>query len=140
MPVHTFEDRATGATVDVYVSANAPTAEHQTQVLNGVTYKRVYAVPLAAVDMGTRLGDASAHDFERITATTKRGLKVGDAWEISAEMSAKRAQRDGKDAVRERWYAEYEKRTKDKHPDVKQREALARANAQLAEMGMSINP
>lgn len=135
MPIHQFTDEASGATIDVYVSANAPATEHQTQVLNGVTYRRVYSVPLASKD--TSFGDCDRGDFARKTGD-KRGLRVGDAWEISAEMSERRAQRDGVDGVREQFYSNYAKENGERHPDVVRKEKLDRANAKLGEWGIKL--
>jgi ABC-type lipoprotein release transport system permease subunit len=74
------------------------------------------------------------------TLAAERGLKVGDMWEISAEMSAKRAQRDGLDTVKEAFYQKHESENGEKHPDVVRREKVAAANARLAEMGISLKP
>lgn len=135
MPVHSFTDETSGATIDVYVSANAPATEHQTQVLNGVTYKRIYAAPLTSRD--TSFGDCDRGDFAR-KVDGKRGLKLGDSWEISAEMSERRAQRDGVDPVREQFYSNYAKENGERHPDVVRRERLDRANAKLGEWGIKL--
>lgn len=138
MPVHDFTDEASGETIAVYVPANASPLEHQQQERDGKVFKRVYSAPRPARDMG--YGDSTAEDFARKTASDKRGLKVGDLWEISAEMSARRAQRDGVDLVKEQYYETYEKENGEKHADVARRERLERANAKLAEMGIKVNP
>lgn len=137
MPVHSFTHEATGETIDVYVAASAPTSEHQQQIRDGKTYRRVYSAPLAATDMG--LGDCTQQDFRRKTGDSKRGLKVGDAWEISAEMSERRAQKEGRDPVREAFYQRHEQQNGKKHPDVVRREKLERANARLDKLGIRIS-
>jgi hypothetical protein len=136
MPVHDYTSED-GETISVYVAASAPTTDHQTQTRDGKVYKRVYSAPLAAAN--TSFGDCTAEDFARKTAAEKRGLKVGDAWEISAEMSDRRRQRDGIDLVKERYYEAYEKEHGEKHADVTRRERIERANAKLADMGIKIN-
>lgn len=136
MPIHSFVHEASGETIDVYVPASAPAPEHQLQVRDGREYRRVYAAPLAAKD--TQYGDASLKDFSRKTSD-KSGLKVGDMWEISREMSDRRRQRDGVDVVRERYYEKYEQEYGEKHADVVQRDRLERANRTLNEYGIRVN-
>lgn len=139
MPIHQYEHPETGKTIDVYVPANASTTEHSLQIVEGQVYKRVYSAPLVAQNLGTRHGDATAADFQRCTGG-KRGFKLGDAWEVSAEMSAKRADRNGGlDPVAEDRYARHEKETGEKHEDVVRREKLSKANSKLAEWGIKIN-
>lgn len=138
MPIHSFTNEDSGETLDIYVPASAPTAEHQTQTRDGKVYKRVYAVPLAATNMATRMGSASQEDFKRLT-TDKKNMKVGDAWEISAEMAAKRKERDGVDFVREQEYKRHEAEYGEKHPEVVRAEKVAKANAGLKDWGIKIN-
>jgi hypothetical protein len=138
MPVHQFTHDPTGETIEVYVAATAPTSEHQRQTKDGKVYKRVYAMPLTATNMATRIGDGTRDDFRKCV-DGKKGLKLGDTWEISAEMSAKRAERNnGLDPVKEEGYAKWLKETGKKHPDVVAREKAAKANAKLAEWGIKV--
>lgn len=134
MPCHTFVNEETGQTADVYVPINAPAAEHQSQTIDGKVYKRVYAAPLAAKD--TKPGDATKEDFRRVT--DKKGLKVKDLWNISSEMSKQRAEREGKDPVMEKMYADYEKESGQKHPDVERREKIESTHKKLEKWGVKI--
>lgn len=136
MPIHDFiaDD---GETISVYVPASAPTSEHSRQTRDGKVYKRVYSVPLAATNMATRLGDATQADFSRAT-TGKRGMKLGDMWEISAEAADRRKERQGHDPIKEKWYDDYEKKMGEKHADIVRRERLAKAQSKLAEFGVKI--
>lgn len=136
MPVHEFVNESTGKTVEVYVPINAPTSEHHTQMIEGVAYKRVYSAPLAAVD--TSHGDATKEDFKRLT-TNKKGLTVGQMWEMSAEMSQHRADKNGGvDTVKESFYKNYEKEVGKPHPDIEKKEKLKAANDHLRKMGIKI--
>ncbi len=139
MPIHDFIHEESSETLTVYVAASAPAAEHQQQTRDGKVYKRIYSVPLMATNMGTRHGDATEADFRRAT-TDKKGLKMGDMQEISAEMSAKRAQRNGLDPVQEAYYERYaQENGGEKHTNVVKREKLAKANAKLGEWGIKVN-
>ena len=137
MPIHQFVHEATGQTVDVFVSINADQKDHQIQVVDGKEFKRVYAAPLAAVD--SRPGDATKEDFTRLT-TNKKGLTVGQMWEMSAEMSHHRAAKNGgHDQVKESFYKNYEKEFGKPHPEADKRQRLAAANARLKEMGIRVD-
>ncbi len=137
MPIHDFSDPA-GVIISVYVPINAPALAHREQRQGGKLYKRVYAAPLAAHDMGTRKSDATAEDFRRVT-TEKKNLTVGQMQEISKEMSAHRADRNGGvDEVHERFYRDHERKNGVKHDDVVRREKAAESNARLAEWGIKV--
>jgi hypothetical protein len=136
MPVHEFVHEATGQTVEVYVPINADQKDHQVQVVDGKEFKRIYAAPLASID--TRPGDATKEDFTRLT-TNKKGLTVGQMWEMSAEMSEHRAAKaGGRDEVKESFYKNYKKEFGKPHPDDQRRERMAAANAKLKEMGIRV--
>lgn len=137
MPCHTFIHEESGETIDVYVPIAAPAAEHQTQLApDGRVFKRVYAVPLAAT-FDTKIGDATRTDFERIV-TSKKGMKVGDVWKLSGEMSEQRAQREGLDPVKERMYKQYERDNGIQHDDVIRREKLAATHKRLERFGVKV--
>ena len=138
MPVYDFQHARSGEIISVYVSAKAPAIERKQQKRGRKVFKRVWTAPLAAQNMGVKLGDGTKEDFSRVT-TGKKGIKVGDLWEVSKEMSEKRAQRHGKDPVQEAQYAQYEKETGEKHPDAVKRDRIAAANAKLADMGIHVN-
>lgn len=79
---------------------------------DGLVYKRVYSMPHAAHD--SRMKTFSKDEFRSMT-TDKKGLKVGDMWEISAEMAEKRAAKEGKDPVTEQFYRDFEQKNGVKH-------------------------
>lgn len=136
MPVHEFLNEASGKKIEVYVPINASVEEHQTQVVDGETYKRVYAAPLASID--THLNDATQEDFRRLT-TNKKNLTVGQMWEMSSEMSHHRAEKNGGvDEVKEKFYSSYEREMGKKHADVEKREKLKIAHEKLKEMGIKV--
>ena len=137
MPAYDFENPETGEVVSAYIPLTAPDADRQFQVIDGKTYKRVYAAPLASIDAATRQGDGTKSDFRRVT-TGKRGMKVGDLWEISQSMSDTRKSRQGFDPVHEEYYKKYEKETGERHSDLVKKEKADKLNARLADMGIRV--
>lgn len=136
MPVHDFISDD-GETISVYVSISAAPEAHRVQEQNGKTYKRVYSAPLAATDLSTLQGDGTKDDFYRVT-TGKRGMKVGDLWEISQSMSERRKDKQGFDPVREEHYKKHERETGEKHPDVIRQEKAQKLNERMKEMGIKV--
>lgn len=123
MPVHTFQHEASGETIDVYVPASAPTAEHSTQIKDGKVYKRVYSVPRAAID--TKISEGSREDFHRLT--NKAGITNGEMFDLAKELSEHRASKAGRDNVKESFYRKYEKEFGEKHAEEKRRDTLEQA-------------
>ncbi len=120
MPIHDFLNKKTGKKLSVYVPIKAPLIEHQKQIVDGEEYERTYDdAPLIAKDM--QHDDGSFNDFRK--TTDGKNVKMGDLYNISKEMSEKRASKNGGyDPVQEKWFSEYEKKFNKKHPEVKKRE------------------
>lgn len=79
---------------------------------NGVEWRRIYTVPQACVD--------SDFDPRNKDEFIRRGAKygtLGDLMSKSQELSEKRAEKDGIDAVKQNFFDEYSKtRNGAKHP------------------------
>lgn len=135
MPDYDFQHED-GEVITVFVPLSAEDEQRLVQTVNGRTYKRVYGVPRMAVDMGTRIGDATQQDFNRITGNKQ--MNVGDAWEISRDMHEKRKSEHGRDPVQEAQYAKHEKETGEKHPAAVRRDKVEASNAKLKEMGITL--
>lgn len=75
---------------------------------NGVKWNRVWTIPQASID--SRIDPNSAKDFSNKTAN-KRGT-VGDLWDKSAELSSKRAEKEGIDPIKSSFYENYSKQNK----------------------------
>lgn len=137
MPVYDYHHEESGKTISVFVPLSATDQERAQQMgEDGNVYRRVYAAPLAAQNM--LHGDSTIADFRRAT-TDKRNLSVGEAWDISREMSERRAAKNGGvDPKKEQFYRDYEKRTKSKHHDVIQREKRAANQARMREFGIKL--
>lgn len=98
----------------------------------GVQWRRVFTNPQMGVDT-VAIDPFSAKDYVR--ATGKKG-RIGDLWDRSAEMSAKRAEKEGLDPVKEGFYRDYSKKRKGKkHPQQVREEGARRLKAK----GISID-
>jgi hypothetical protein len=75
---------------------------------------RIFAVPQMTFDSFSSLDPYSQKDFNKFTET-KAGT-YGDVMDASNELSEKRAQKDGKDPIKEKYFRDYEKKTHAKHP------------------------
>src|SRR4051812_24300437 len=92
---------------DLFFSMNdAPSIGSVYTNENGVKWKRALSKPYAAID--TQIDPYSAKDFVKVTS--KGGGVVGDLWDRSAELSAKRADKEGQDPVRAKFYKDYAKK------------------------------
>lgn len=135
MPVYNFAS-AEGKEISVLVTLAEPDSARHAQVVDGVTYKRVYSAPLAAVD--TQKGSLSQEDFNRVTQN--KNLKVGDFWNISQEMSQDRADRNGGyDPVKEKMYERHLKEYGKPHKDVIDRNVREKTAKVMAHMGIKIH-
>ncbi len=136
MPVYDFADPATGKVISVLVRLDETNEARQTQVQDGVTYKRVYSAPAAAHD--TIKGSATQQDFHR--CADGKNLKVGDLWDMSREMSQDRADRNGGyDPVREKLYEKHQKEFGKPHQDVIERNVKEKTAKVMAAMGIKIS-
>lgn len=135
MPVYSFAS-AEGKEISVLVRLDEPDKARQVQIVDGVTYKRVYSAPRAAVD--TQKGSLSQEDFNRVTQG--KNLKVGDFWSISQEMSQDRADKNGGyDPVREKFYEKHQKEFGKPHKDVIDRNVREKTAKVMAHMGIKIS-
>lgn len=135
MPVYSFASLE-GKEISVLVRLDEPDKARQVQIVDGVTYKRIYSAPLAAVD--TVKGSLEQRDFNRVTQN--KNLKVGDMWEISQEMSKDRADKNGGyDPVREKMYDKHLKEFGKPHKDVIDRNVREKTAKVMAAMGITIS-
>lgn len=94
-------------------------------------WKRVWTKPLASID--TKVDPFSAKDY--VKATNKRDT-VGSLWDRSRELSLKRAEKEGSDPIKQRFYDNYSKRRKGaKHPEQRREEGAKK----LAKHGIKID-
>ena len=101
MPIYLYSHPETGEIKEVFQGMNDV---HQYEEEN-VKFKRVFTVPQASID--TQVDPFSSKDFkEKICG--KKGT-IGELWDASAEMSAKRADKEGRDVIKEKALADYSK-------------------------------
>lgn len=128
MPNYLYQNGETGEIIEVYQSM---TEEHVYIDENGLKWNRLFTPPQMAFDV--KCDPHSEKDFAK--ATNKPGT-IGDLWDRSAELSAKRADKNGGiDPVKEKYFKEYsDKRGGQKHLEQVQQEA----NQKLKNAGISI--
>lgn len=119
MPLYPFVNTKTGQTEDVLLGMNDPKVYLGPDGTDDPTlWKRVYTLPQASFD--TKVDPHSAKDFVKVT--NKRGV-VGDLFDRSAELSAKRAEKEGTDPIKSKFYKRFSKKHGGKqHPQQRKEE------------------
>jgi len=105
MPLYVFKNPRTGEEIEVIQSMKD---DHVYTDSSGIKWERVFFAANASVD--TQADCHSKEDFVRRTA--KHGMTVGDMWDLSKEMSNKRAKIDGKDSLKDNYFKNYQKKRK----------------------------
>ena len=124
MALYVFRNPKTDETKEVVQKMND---EHKYSE-GGVEWERVYLAPQASID--SKIDPFSQNQFVDKIGATKGS--IGDVWERSAEMSARRAEKSGgTDPVKEKLYADYAKKTKGKEHPHKTKERTAAANISI---------
>jgi hypothetical protein len=109
MPLYEYEHPKTKRRVTVIQKM---TDVHE-YIEDGVKWNRVFDVPNASID--SQVDPFSEKQFMEKTKNFKGTM--GDLWDMSAELSEKRAQkRGGIDPVKDKAVKTYEKKTQKKHP------------------------
>jgi hypothetical protein len=106
IPLYTFLNEKTGETRDIVQGMNDDHSFSE----GGVAWRRIYHSPQMSID--TKIDPHSQKDFVR--ATNKKGT-MGDIMDLSAELSNKRADKEGTDPVKQKHFQDYEKKNKKKH-------------------------
>lgn len=106
MPYYTYANPHSGETKEVFQHME----DEHTYAENGVKWERVFEVPQSNIDALSNIDPFSKQQFMDRTNKT-RGITQGDLWDISADLSNKRAKKAGKDPVKETHKAAYKKRT-----------------------------
>lgn len=115
MPNYLYEDIRTGKIYEVFQKMNE---KHEAFSKDGFKLKRVFINPQIAID-AFKIDPYKPSDF--IKATAKCG-KYGDVLDRSKELSLKRADKEGRDPIQEKYYKNWTKRRRGiDHPDIQQR-------------------
>lgn len=124
MPEYLFvnDSKPSETSLRVYHMNEAPSVGTTIVDLDtGIKWKRVFTKPQAAID--TQCDPHSVSDFVKVT---NRKDTIGSLWDRSAEMSERRAAKDGKDFVKEGFYDNYAKKRKGRQHPQRMREEGAR--------------
>lgn len=114
MPLYLYENEETGEVVEVLQGMNELHEYHGANGREKGLWRRVYVNPTISTD--TQVDAFDSHNFANSLANKKDSY--GDLFNRSAEASAKREERYGKDPVKEKYYADYNKKTNGKlHPN-----------------------
>ena len=108
MPIYVYQHPETEEYIELLQGMNDP---HEYTDADGMEWKRIFFVPNASFD--TEVDPYSQSDYMKATAN-KKGT-IGDMMDYSKELSAKRADKDGKDPVKEKFLRQYEKKHGKKH-------------------------
>jgi hypothetical protein len=104
--------------------------EHKYIDKDGYEWTRIFHIPQSSID--TKIDIFSQKEF--VEKTRKRG-SLGDAMDRSKELSLKRAEKCGKDPIKESYYEKYSKRRNGcMHPD----KVKERAKNKLEKMGVIV--
>ena len=113
MPIYLYENKETGEVVEVLQGMS------ELHEYNGATgrekglWRRVFVNPNISFD--TQVDETSEKSF--IASARNKNYTYGDLFDKSAEASEKRANKYGKDPIKEKQYADYNKKTNGKlHP------------------------
>lgn len=140
MPLYSFIDSTKTRTRDLFFPMREAPKVGETVTDEGEPWTRVFTVPNARI--AVTIDPWSKTDFIKKTRDKKESW--GAMWDRSAELSAKRAERDGTDKVKEKYLDGYEKRSKgvvhSERQRQKARDAAATANQDkgMKELGISV--
>ena len=134
MPLYLYENKETGEVVEVLQGMK------EFHEYNGIDnrekglWRRVYANPILSSDTKVDVFDQKSF----VNSTVGKNDTYGDLFERSAEASAKRAERYGKDPIKEKKFAEYSKMTNGTvHPE-QQKEKFKKALDKANKAGINI--
>ena len=110
MPLYVYQHPETGEEIEILQGMNDV---HEYLDDEGVKWTRVFFAPNMNLD--TDLDPFSQADFVRATGN-KKGT-MGEMMDLSKEMSARRAEKNGGvDPIKQKDYQEYKKKTGKPHP------------------------
>lgn len=136
MPLYLYENEETGEVVEVLQGMNDLHEYHGASGREKGLWRRVYVNPTLSVD--TQVDAFDSHNFAN--SVSKKNDSYGDLFERSAEASEKRAQRYGKDPVKEKYYADYNKKTNGKLHPGQMKERFNKAVEKADKAGIKIEP
>lgn len=134
MPLYLYEHKETGEVVEVLQSMSEVHEYHGHKGRDKGLWRRVFSVPYSNSD--TRVDPFDKKSF--LKSTLDKNDTYGNLQDRAAEASEARAQKMGKDPVKEAHYAAYNKKTNGKlHPD-QQKEKFKKAVEKANKAGLNI--
>ena len=109
MPIYLYQNPKTGKVIEVIQTMSQ---KHEYFDNSGLEWKRVFTVPLTSID--TEIDPMSQRDF--VEKTGKKKGTIGDLFDKSKELSAKREKIQGKDSVKEKYWKQWSKERAGKKP------------------------
>ena len=134
MPLYLYENEETGEVLEVLQGMNELHEYHGIDGREKGLWRRIYVNPMLSSD--TKVDAFDKNSF--VKSTAKKNDTYGDLFNRSAEASAQRAERYGKDPVKEKYYTEYNKKTNRKLHPQQQKEKFNKAIEKAAKKGINI--
>lgn len=103
MPLYLFENTDTGELREVFFHMKDDKTYRGES--GDEAWKRIYYAPNASIDTDIDPFDRNAY----IRKTEMKKSTFGEMWDHNAELSKKRAERTGKDPVKEKYFDQYQK-------------------------------
>lgn len=130
MPLYLFTNDKTNETREVFFSMNDAKVYNGEDGKEKGLWKRVFTIPQGARD--TRIDPNNANQFIR-SLDNKNGETVGSMWDRSAELSEKRAEKNGgTDPIKQRHFDKYRKMSKGKTHPMEAKAKTEKAQAEFA--------
>lgn len=133
MPEYAFirSDDESISSLIFYKMSEAPSVGTEIVDEEGIKWRRVFTRPNSSI--ATRSDPYSVSDFNKSLDGKK--VTVGDMWDASKEASERRAAKEGKDPVREKYFSDYSKARKGQEHQIVKKE---RFEAKQKELGIKI--
>ena len=135
MPLYLYENEETGEVLEVLQGMNELHEYHGIDGREKGLWRRVFVNPQLSFDTDT--DDTSSKSF--VKGSRNKNYTYGDLFDKSAEASAKRADRYGKDPIKEKQYADYNKMTNGKLHPQQQKEKFQKALDKAKKKGIDIS-
>ena len=134
MPLYLYENEETGEVLEVLQGMNELHEYHGINGREKGLWRRVFVNPQLSFDTDT--DETSSKSF--IKGSRNKNYTYGDLFDKSAEASAKRTDRYGKDPIKEKQYADYNKMTNGKLHPQQQKEKFQKALDKAKKKGIDI--
>jgi hypothetical protein len=108
MPNYSFQQIRTDEVKEFFFHMTEVPAVGSTVLIEGRQWRRLFNIPNAAPNGIKAIDPYSQKAFREKTGAMKG--TVGDMWALSAEMSARRAEKDGGDKVKQKFFNDYSAR------------------------------